>query len=101
MWVLAASNALVCLVSRYIGLEDAILSGLIRKRLGTGVCGCFVSRNESVSVDRKELLEASRDLPFNLNFIFMLGVGWRESGVGRWCNTEELQKRANIAVNLV
>ena len=47
-------------------MGDACARQLIRKRLLFGVCSCFVSRNASVSVARRGLIVACRDLPVQL-----------------------------------
>ena len=53
-------------LSRFLGtkgLESACARGLIRRRLLPDVCNYYVSRNALVSVARRVLLVAIRDLP--------------------------------------
>ena len=64
--------------------------GLTRRRLLPDVCSCCVSRNASVSVDRRGLIVVCRDLPITCFLSKFWGLA-----ILRKLNTE----RTSIALN--
>ena len=53
-----------CKETKSASVVDACTRAIIRRRLLPGVCSYRISRNASVSVDRRDLLVAFRNLPF-------------------------------------